>query len=349
VSDNLRVLMALKNQLPTEKQPLVDELIASTPDATAPVELVGYTAKAFCKRKLKQREVLLESKEAVMMRHPSINEIHAYRGTGKTNVAVHLLNTIANGGDFFRWSCKTKKKVLYVEGEQPAVDLQETIRDLAEKDSTNFHIMTLEDQTGGKLPKIVDPVGQAAYEAYIKEHGIEVVVFDSLSTLANVSMNEEDEQLAIGDWFIRLRTVLKVSVIYLQHDGKGGSQRGHSKHEDWIDLSVQLKWTDETVCGALGLDCTFHFDKVRKPIKDGKDFRIMLRDNKWEYSDSTVDEDKRTKCLKYAIETLLKEPEYKNEQVYRVLRSSGAGMKKMVMKEVVQEARDFLAEKEKAA
>jgi hypothetical protein len=124
-------------------------------------------------------------------------------------------------------------RVLYVEGEQPGADVQRLVKLQADTaPPENLHVMTLEDQPTFRFPKIVAPEGQAALERYIEEHEIEVLFLDSLSTLANIAMNEEENQLALGDWFVRLRTGLRVTVIYLQHDGKGMQQRGHSKHED---------------------------------------------------------------------------------------------------------------------
>ena len=37
------------------------------------------------------------------MRHPSVTQIHAYRGVGKTNVAFYLANALATKGEFLRW------------------------------------------------------------------------------------------------------------------------------------------------------------------------------------------------------------------------------------------------------
>ncbi len=176
------------------------------------------------------------------MRHPSVTQIHAYRGVGKTNVAFYLANALATKSEFLRWQGMRPLRVLYVEGEQPAADLQEQVK-LLTVETDNLFIMDLEDQEDCRFPKIVSDEGRKAFERAHREHlGVEVIVLDSLSTLANIGMNDEENQLALGDWFIRLRTGLKVSVIYLQHDGKGGQQRGHSKHEDWIDLSIHLIW-----------------------------------------------------------------------------------------------------------
>ena len=96
--------------------------------------------------------------------------------------------------------------------------------------------MSLEQQEDFVFPGLAKSGGQAVYEQYLVENKIEVVFWDSLSTLVNVAMNEEEEQIELGNFFRRLRTGLHITSIYLQHDGKGGEQRGHSKHEDWLDL-----------------------------------------------------------------------------------------------------------------
>jgi hypothetical protein len=308
--------------------------------------IVGRHVTEFLKTKYKEREVILKCplNGEPMLRHPSLVQIHAWRGVGKTSVALHLADALANKREFFRWTPLRKMNVAYVEGEQPSADLQEHIREFCDKQSTNLFVISLEDQVSGRLPRIVDPEGQLVFEEYLKHNKIEVAIFDSLSTLANIPMNEEEQQILLGDWFIRLRTILGITVLYLQHDGKGLAQRGHSKHEDWIDLSIQLVASDEQR-GTAGLDCTFLFDKARRPIPNGRDFRItMTKKDGWQHFDSTGDETKRQACYDCAMLILKAEPKMKVNELCRAIKKSGKGIKRGQMLEVIREAREKLNE-----
>ena len=91
-----------------------------------------------------------------------------------------------------------------MEGEQPAANLQEQVK-LLTVETDNLFVVDLEDQEDGRFPRIVSDEGQKAFERALGQHRAEVIVLDSLSTLANIAMNDEENQLALGDWFIRLR------------------------------------------------------------------------------------------------------------------------------------------------
>jgi hypothetical protein len=311
--------------------------------------LVVQRRSEFLKHAYSEREEILVSKAGVFMRHPTITQIHAYRGVGKTNVAFCLANALATAGKFFRWHGVRPMRVLYVEGEQPAADLQQQVS-LLTVATDNLLIMHLEGQQDWRFPKIVSDEGRKAFERAIRDFRAEVIVLDSLSTLANIAMNDEENQLALGDWFIRLRTGLKVSVIYLQHDGKSGQQRGHSKHEDWIDLSIHLIWpTDYT--GAEGLRCRFHIDKARRPIRDGQDMRVSLRPDlrnprrtEWAHVATTAKEEKEQKKFDRAYQLLWMEDGLGNEVLIKRLRDEGVRGNNTELRGICDRARQVVLE-----
>lgn len=311
----------------------------------------------FLKHEFAEREEILKSSAACLLRHPSIVQIHAYRGVGKTNVALRLAGSLARkGGEFFRWHAVRAIRVLYVEGEQPGADVQRLVKLQADAaPPENLHVMTLEDQPTFRFPKIVKPEGQAALERYIEEHRIEVLFLDSLSTLANIAMNEEENQLALGDWFVRLRTGLRVTVVYLQHDGKTGQQRGHSKHEDWIDLSIHLTWAGD-YHGAEGLRAHFHIDKARQPIADGQDMRLVfgpsLKDPKrseWSWAEVTKEEEKHANILNAAAQMLYRDPETSDRKLADELRSLGFKGSNEKLRKACERARALRAQGDAAS
>lgn len=306
----------------------------------------------FLKHKYADKEEILKSPAACLLRHPSIAQIHAYRGVGKTNLAIKLAGALTHlGGEFLRWRTVRPMRVLYVEGEQPGADMQRLVKlQAAAAPSENLHVMTLEDQPTFCFPKIVEPAGQAALERYIEEHNIEVLFLDSLSTLANISMNDEEKQLPLGDWFKRLRTGLRVTVIYLQHDGKGGQQRGHSKHEDWIDLSIHLSWLGDYQ-GVEGLRAHFHIGKARLPIADGQDMRLTfgpaLTDpsrSEWKYTAVTKEEEKQADILDAAVLLLFRDSAMSDRTLIEELRSDGFRGTNAKLRKICERARVLRAQ-----
>jgi putative DNA primase/helicase len=307
--------------------------------------LTVRTRTEFLKHKYSERENVMTSAAGTFLRHPIIAEIHAYRGVGKSHLAFYLAGALARqGGEFFRWKSTRALRVLYVEGEQPGADVQEQVK-LQTRETPNLQIMSLEDQENFCFPKIVTPEGQRAFERVIEEKETEVLFLDSLSTLANIAMNDEENQLVLGDWFVRLRTGLGVTVFYLQHDGKGMQQRGHSKHEDWIDLSIHLTWTGDYQ-GAEGLRAHFHIDKARRPIADGQDMRITfgprLTDpgkSDWTWKTATKKEEEKDAAFGTAYGILFIDPEISQRTVLAQMKKEGVKGRNQVLNKIIEQAR----------
>jgi len=53
--------------------------------------------------------------------------IHAPRGVGKTHIALGIAYAVACGGIFLKWHAVTPRNVLILDGEMPAVVLQERL------------------------------------------------------------------------------------------------------------------------------------------------------------------------------------------------------------------------------
>jgi hypothetical protein len=315
-------------------------------------QLVARKKDDFLNHEYKQREEILRSEAGCLLRHPSILQIHAFRGVGKSQIAAWLAGTLAHkGSEFLRWRAVRSLRVLYVDGEQLGEDGQEIVRLQAQQaPSQNFYYLNLEDQPMFRIPKIVTPEGRAALERVVEEHRIEVLVLDSLSTLANVAMNDEENQLTIGDWFVRLRTGLRVTVIYLQHDGKTGEQRGHSKHEDWIDLSIHLKWPSSDYHGAEGLRAHFSIDKARKPIADGQSMKISFgpslkdpRHSEWMFAPLTKEEETHGNVVNEAALMLFRDSKMSDTKLIEALRAKGFKGKNERLRKVIERARELRA------
>jgi RecA-family ATPase len=319
---------------------------AALPEASIPVELRARTLNDFLNKDVvKLPPLFVGPSGKALVSRPSLSQVHGYRGTGKSNISFDIARAVATGGQWLKFQAPEPLKTLYIEGEQPDADLQEQLQDLVGQ-CDNFWLMTMEEQDEKRFPKIATLEGQAAFETYLVENKIQFAVFDSLSTLANIPMNDEEEQIKIGDWFIHLRTALGISVLYLQHDGKTGMQRGHSKHEDWLNLSVGLSWP-ERYYGQEGLKVYLRFDKARRFSGDTEELLVQLlapcefgNDKPtWTYKKATETQSKRQAAAEMVRKILEEEKEISNNAIIDMLKEQKLSFNGQEMKEMVQQQR----------
>jgi putative DNA primase/helicase len=134
--------------------------------------------------------------------------------------------------------------VVYVDGEMPARSLQERLAALikaaeVEAADPDFFRLVPADIQGTGIPNLATFVGQLALEPIVSD--AEVVFVDSISTLASSGReNEAESWLPIQAWALELRRRGK-SLVFVHHDGKGGTQRGTSKKEDILDVTISLR------------------------------------------------------------------------------------------------------------
>ncbi len=221
------------------------ESLASLTAATPPqAPLIVHDLTEFKTAEFPVREPLvrLDGHDTVIFFDRSLNQIFAWRGTGKTMVALALAGAIATGGKFLNLRATRKSRVLYAEGESPNAQLQERVRLLiGPTDPGFFRFITLDSQSNG-IPSLSTATGRQALEEALGD--AEVLVLDSISTLAWIPTNDEEEWLELLSWFARLRS-RGLCVIFLHHAGKSGLQRGHSRSEDMLDVSIKLSKSPE--------------------------------------------------------------------------------------------------------
>lgn len=259
-----------------------------TEEAHAP--LVISTARQLLKNSYKKRESLMVTAGYHPVFHTSsIIQVHAFRGVGKTAFELGLCGALVSGEVFLQWKATRQFRVLYVEGELPGEEMQERVRTLV-GESENFAVITPEDQPDSRIPSLMTDEGRRLIEEAIVTFTTEVLVLDSISTLANIATNDESEWLALCEWFRLLRNKYGVALFFLMHDGKTGLQRGHSKSEDLLDKSVQLFW-ENGYRGQDGLKFALTFDKARQPVKEAHSLSVELieKDGKLEWISAVRD------------------------------------------------------------
>lgn len=103
--------------------------------------------------------------------------------------------------------------------------------------------------------------------------GVSLLVLDSRSTLVGGAENDAETFEELQRWFLSLRR-RGIAVVLVHHSGKNGDQRGTSKHEDILDLSIRLNPEPRFVAGG-GARFGVEFTKNRNSIDDSP-FSVSL-------------------------------------------------------------------------
>lgn len=218
--------------------------------------------------------------------------IHSKRGVGKTHVALGIAYAIASGGNFLTWYAPTAKKVLYVDGEMPAVSMQERLQKIptsALKPLENYLQFITPDLQTGSLPDLSTPEGRAQIEELATGH--DLIILDNLSCLIRSgSENEAESWIDVQEWVLKLRRAGK-SILFIHHTGKSGLQRGTSKKEDVLDTVIYLK-QPEDYQSEDGACFEVYFEKARHFYgSDAAPFLVKLSqevDGTWKWSTSQI-------------------------------------------------------------
>lgn len=258
--------------------------------------IVVVSLMDFVTRDIQPRERVL----APWLLTQSLNMLYAWRGVGKTHVALGIAFAVASGGNFLKWRADKPRRVLFLDGEMPAASMQERLKGLVaasdeEFDPDYFRLVTPDLQTGA-MPDLATYEGQEAIDTIVG--GAELIVIDNLSSLARSGGRENDAEswLPIQPWALRQRQQGR-SVLFIHHSGKGGAQRGTSKREDILDTVINLKRPVE-YNPADGAVFEVHFEKTRDMHgDDAQPFEARLQTDQhgltvWTFSsveDSTFD------------------------------------------------------------
>jgi hypothetical protein len=202
----------------------------------------------------------------------SLSLVHAWRGVGKTHVALGIAYAVATGGKFLTWEARRPWRVLYVDGEMPGAALKARLAALIGADDRDFDpsylcVITPDVQGNEPMPDLATAEGQAAVEVAAAE--ADLIILDNISTLYRDAgpENEAESWRVAQGWALKMRRAGK-SVLFIHHDGKGGQQRGTSKREDTLDVVIKLKHPTD-YSPEQGARFELHYEKYRNAA--GKD------------------------------------------------------------------------------
>ncbi len=190
--------------------------------------------------------------------------VYAPRGVGKTFFALNVAYAVASGGEFIKWNAPEPVPILYLDGEMPAITMQERMTaiidsHLKEAEPENFKFILNDFQIMG-MPDLSDPLGQLQLEPYIDK--AKLIIVDNISTICRSGKENESESWnTVQEWALRMRAQGR-SVLFVHHAGKGGAQRGTSKREDILDTVIALRHPSD-YDPSQGATFEVHFEKSR--------------------------------------------------------------------------------------
>ena len=254
--------------------------------------LKAISAEEFLALTIPPREFLLEpwlpSQGAVM--------VYSWRGVGKTYFGLGVAYAVASAGRFLKWEAPKARRVLYIDGEMPAVVMQERMAGIAASSEKSppkgfLRLITPDLQEVG-IPDLSDPAAQAEVDQLLA--GAELLILDNISTLFRTGAeNEAESWLPTQEWVLRQRR-RGVSTMLMHHAGKGGQQRGTSRREDILDTTIRLDRPSDYQ-PTEGARFEVHFDKARGLYGDEtKSFEAQMETRDGEVFWTTKDMDKRT-------------------------------------------------------
>jgi putative DNA primase/helicase len=212
-----------------------DSFVPFDPDMEGNVLPQAVSAEELVTLALPARELLLEP----IIPARGLAMLYGPRGLGKTHVALGIACAAASGARFLKWSAATPRRVLYVDGEMPAADMQARLRAIGLAPPTLSFLLADMQDLG--MPDLGTPEGQDVLERAWGETPPELLVIDNLSSLVNSARdNDADGWSIMQAWLLRLRRK-GISVLLVHHAGKGGQQRGTSRREDVLDMVIALR------------------------------------------------------------------------------------------------------------
>jgi putative DNA primase/helicase len=230
-----------------------------------PSVLRVFNVAELLKMEFPPREFILEP----ILQKQGTAELYSGRGVGKTYISLGMACAVASGGPFLRWTAPKPRKILYIDGEMPAITMKQRLAWLidgmkTDMDPAYFHFISHEFQPNG-IPSLTGTMGQKMIEDRIGD--AELIFLDNLSTLCRGGKENETESWApVQDWILSLRR-RGLSVLFNHHAGKNGTQRGASSREDILDTVISLKHPKDYQVSE-GLRCEIHFEKTRNMYGD---------------------------------------------------------------------------------
>jgi len=236
--------------------------------------------------------------------------LYAERGAGKTFMAMAIACAAASGFDFLNFKAEKPRRVLYIDGEMDAREMQDRLNLLIAgfesegktviRENINLFLSGLQDNA--TMPDLATPAGQRQIELYAKN--VDLIIVDNIFSLYTAGReNDADSWVKYNEWSRKMRAMGK-SILWLHHTGKDKTRgpRGSSAIEAILNTSIALEVSNSHQASD-GAEVLAEYHKSRGVSGDAVHpfgaKLVSIRDN----ADNII-------ALKWAITQSPKEKEY---------------------------------------
>jgi hypothetical protein len=211
------------------------------------------TAEQLISGPVARRETILDP----ILATKSLALLYGPRGLGKTFVALGIAWAAASGGSFLNWRADRPHRVLYIDGEMAAADLQARLKLLGSAPPTLKFLVA--DLGRYSLPDLGYYEGQGRLLQVWDDP--ELVILDNLSSLAGFKTGDPDCWNELQRFLMMQRRDGR-SMLLVHHANKKGEQRGTNRREDVLDLVMAIRRPADYQ-PAEGARFEIHFEKAR--------------------------------------------------------------------------------------
>ena len=168
--------------------------------------------------------------------------LYAWRGTGKTLLAMLMAKGLTQGGEVGPWPSHVNETIVHVDGEMP-LGLMESRMRLMGINSDRFILLNHEwlFRQSECVLNLVNVETQQNLGEFCCRKRAKFLILDNLSTLC-VGLGADSDNDAwdrINPWLLHLRRY-GIAVLILDHEGKARTHRGASRKEDSIAYAIKL-------------------------------------------------------------------------------------------------------------
>jgi KaiC/GvpD/RAD55 family RecA-like ATPase len=250
--------------------------------------------------------------------------IWAPPGAGKTLLTLTLALMVAGGGKALGWEAPKPRRVLLMDGEMAAEDLQERLERLQsgveglDLEAAKKNLMIIA-RTWQK-PEVIFPnlaeretdsdreAGQDVMKAKVMKHRPELVLIDNFSTTAEVpDENDASAMTPVLALLMWLKQVRKACVL-VHHSGKTGEDyRGSSKLATTFEAIIGLRPQESSAMSNGGATFRIEWTKFRRRRSEATRSRVVqLREGElgWQWDVQATEDDEIDRMLE-ALKTCL--------------------------------------------
>jgi putative DNA primase/helicase len=318
------------NEGPEAVKRIIENAEPIEPKQTKPI-IVAADLHSFMAHAFPPREFVLSP----VIPTQGLVMLYALRGIGKTMLAMFIAYCIATAQKVCRWAAPEPRKVLYIDGEMPAVTMQERFASIIQAypiEPAPGYLKIITPDMQDRALNLATQNGQAWVEPHLD--GVDFVVVDNIATLCrHGEENKTESWHPMQDWMLSLRR-RGISVMVVHHSNKAGGQRGTTSREDVLDTVIALRRPPD-YRGEQGARFEVHLEKARGIVgPDASPFEAQLLTDEhgcmaWACRDIEDVELETVKTLKaenpkMTVRDIAAETGFSKSKVHRLLRKAAA-------------------------